>query len=49
MINYDVINNLVYKKLHKINKSVIKSNEIFDLINKFDDITLYENDNVVDL
>ena len=48
-MNYDVINDLVYKRLHEINKSVIKSNEIFDLIDKLDDMTLYENDNVVDL
>ena len=40
-MNYNVINDLVYERLHEINKFVIKFNEIFDLISKFDDTTLY--------
>ena len=35
-----MINDFVYKKLYQNKKLVIKSYEIFDLINKFDNITL---------
>ena len=47
--NYNIINNLIYKRLYEINKFVIKLNNVFDLINKFDDTTFYKNNNVIDL
>ena len=48
-MSYNIINNFIYKKLHEVYKFVIKSNEIFNLINKFNNTTLYENNNVIDL
>ena len=49
MTSYNIINDFIYERFQEINKFVIKSNKVFDLINKLDRITLYENNNVVDL
>lgn len=49
IMNCNIIDDFVCERFHGVSKSVIRLNEIFDLISKFDDTTFNENDDVVDL
>ena len=40
-MNYDIIDDLIYKRFYKDNKIVIRFNKVLDLIGKLDNITLY--------